>query len=419
MTGRHSSRVALFTSIPTIRSLTSMNRRSFFAMAFAAAVTRTHSARAIATTPASAALVDVAAVDRNRILTAANAYLKQQPITITSSTSPRSPGGPHDYFSEGDYWWPNPANPSGPYIQRDGFSNPANFNAHREALIRLSIQVPALAAAWKLTRKREYATHAAKHLRAWFVDPATRMNPNLEHAQAIFGLNKGRGIGIIDTLHLVEVARAIAVLEPSAALNDSDKATTITWFRDYLTWMTTSSNGIAERDAKNNHGTCWLLQVAEFARLTGNAGITQFARDRFRTVIVPTQVAPDGSLPLELARTKPYSYSLFNLDALSTASQVLSNPTENLWTFETPDGRGMRKAVAFMTPFIRNKKTWPYAHDVEHFDELPVRQISLLFAGMAYNDPSYIALWKTLDPDPTSAEIIRNYPIRQPLLWVD
>jgi alginate lyase len=397
-----------------------MNRRSFSAMAIAAAVTHAPFARAISAASATGApLVDVAAIDRTRILTAANAYLKQQPITISSSTSPRSPGGPHDYFSEGDYWWPNPANPGGPYIQRDGFSNPANFNAHREALIRLSVQVPALAAAWKLTSKREYATHAAKHLRAWFVDPATRMNPNLEHAQAIFGLNKGRGIGIIDTLHLVEVARAIAVLEPSGALNSTDQPAVIAWFRDYLTWMTTSPNGIAERDAKNNHGTCWLLQVAEFAHLTGNAGITQFARDRFRTIIVPTQIAPDGSLPLELARTKPYSYCLFNLDVLSTASQVLSNPTENLWTFETPDGRGMRKAVAFMTPFIRDKKTWPYAHDVEHFDELPVRQISLLFAGIAYNDPAYIALWKTLDPDPTSAEIIRNYPIRQPLLWVD
>ena len=389
-------------------------------MAVAAAVTRAPLARAIfAASTSGTSLVDVAAVDRTRILTAANDYLKQQPITITSSTSPRSPGGPHDYFSEGDYWWPNPANPGGPYIQRDGFSNPANFNAHREALIRLSIQVAALAAAWKLTRKREYAMHAAKHLRAWFVDPATRMNPNLEHAQAIFGINKGRGIGIIDTLHLVEVARAIAVLEPSGALNASDKTATIAWFRDYLTWMTTSPNGIAERDAKNNHGTCWLLQVAEFARLTGNTSATEFARDRFRTVIVPTQIAPDGSLPLELARTKPYSYCLFNLDALSTASQVLSTPTENLWSFETPDGRGIRKAVAFMAPFIRNKKTWPYAHDVEHFDELPVRQISLLFAGIAYNDPAYIALWKTLNPDPTSAEIIRNYPIRQPLLWVD
>jgi hypothetical protein len=395
-----------------------MNRRSFSVMAVAAAVTRAPLARAVSAAPVSGApLVDVAAVDRTRILTAANAYLKQQPITTTSFTSPRSPGGPHDYFSEGDYWWPNPANPGGPYIQRDGFSNPANFNAHREALIRLSLQVPALAAAWKLTRKREYATHAARHLRAWFVDPATRMNPNLEHAQAIFGINKGRGIGIIDTLHLVEVARAIAVLEPSGAL--TDQPAIINWFREYLTWMTTSPNGIAERDAKNNHGTCWLLQVAEFARLTGNSSVTQFARDRFRTVIVPTQIAPDGSLPLELARTKPYSYSLFNLDALATTSQVLSTLSENLWTFETLDGRGVRKAVAFMTPFIRNKQTWPYAHDVEHFDELPVRQVSLLFAGMVYNDPSYISLWKTLNPDPTSAEIIRNYPIRQPLLWVD
>jgi hypothetical protein len=397
-----------------------MNRRSFSTMAFAAAITRTHFALAISVASAGdTAMVDVAAIDRTRILTAANKYLKQQPITLTSSTSPRSPGGPHDYFSEGDYWWPNPANPDGPYIQRDGFSNPANFNAHREAMIRLSVQVPALAAAWKLTRKHDYATHAAKHLRAWFVDPATLMNPNLEHAQAIFGINKGRGIGIIDTLHLVEVARAIAVLEPSGALNTGDQATVIAWFRDYLAWMTTSPNGIAERDAKNNHGTCWLLQVAEFARLTGKTSVTQFARDRFRTVIVPTQIAPDGSLPLELARTKPYSYCLFNLDALSTASRVLSTPSEDLWNFETSDGRGMRKAVAFMVPFIRDKQTWPYARDVEHFNELPVRQVSLLFAAMAYNNPSYIALWKTLDPDPISAEIIRNYPIRQPLLWVD
>jgi hypothetical protein len=159
------------------------------------------------------------------------------------------------------------------------------------------------------------------------------------------------------------------------------------------------------------------MQVAAFARFTQAENILAMCRDRFRDILIPRQIAANGSFPLELARTKPYSYSLFNLDALSTASQVLSTSTEDLWTFETPDGRSLRKAVAFMVPFIRDKRTWPYAHDVEHFDELPVRQISLLFAGIAYGDPSYIALWKTLDPDPTSAEIIRNYPIRQPLLW--
>src|SRR5438874_2191587 len=101
--------------------------------------------------------VDVDQLDRDRVLKAADQYLAEKPITITASRSPRSTGGPHDYFSEGDYWWPDPKNPDGPYIQRDGESNPDNFNDHRLALIRMSIQVPALVAAFKLTGDRKYA----------------------------------------------------------------------------------------------------------------------------------------------------------------------------------------------------------------------------------------------------------------------
>src|ERR671932_810625 len=161
---------------------------------------------------------DVAAFDRARVLKAANEYLSEQPVTITASHSPRSAGGPHDFFSEGDYWWPDPQNPGGPYVQRDGESNPANFVEHRRALMRLSVQVPALAAAWKLTGDGRYARRAAEHLRAWFIDERTRMNPSLQYAQAIHGRTTGRGTGIIDTIHLVEVARAVEVLEGSSAL---------------------------------------------------------------------------------------------------------------------------------------------------------------------------------------------------------
>ena len=362
--------------------------------------------------------IDVAQIDRARVLSAAERYLKQPPITITSTRSDRSAGGVHDYFSEGDYWWPDPEHPGGPYIQKDGFSNPKNFNAHREALIRLSVQVPALVGAWKLTRQKRYAAHAADHLRAWFVNEQTRMNPNLEHAQAISGRTTGRGIGIIDTLHLVEVARAIAVMEPSGAISPADHEAVLRWFHDYLAWMNTSKNGIEERDAKNNHGTCWLLQAAEFARLTNNSTVTTFARERIRSTILPAQIAMDGSLPLELARTKPYSYCLFDLDVLATACHVLSEKDGDLWRYETADGRGMEKAVAFMFPFIRDRGAWPFRHDVEHFEELPVRQVNLLFAGLAYRQQAYLDLWKTLNPDPTSPEIIRNFPIRQPVLWV-
>src|SRR5881396_3156867 len=124
---------------------------------------------------------DVADFDRSRVLKAANQYLSEQLITITASHSPRSAGGLHDFFSEGDYWWPDPQNPSGPYIQRDGMSNPDNFVEHRRYLMRLSVQVPALVAAWQLTKDTRYSMHAARHLRVWFIDEATRMNPNLQY----------------------------------------------------------------------------------------------------------------------------------------------------------------------------------------------------------------------------------------------
>jgi Alginate lyase len=366
----------------------------------------------------SLAEIDVAAIDRTRILRAAERYLREAPVTITSFPAVRSAGGKHDYFSEGDYWWPDPANPSGPYIQRDGFSNPGNFTEHRHALLRLSVQMPALSAAWLVTRKERYAAHAVRHLRAWFLEESTRMNPNLEFAQAIHGRTSGRGIGIIDTVHLVEVARAAAVLERSRSLSNEMRDGLKEWFAAYLSWITSSRHGIEEREAKNNHGTCWVLQVAEFSRYTGNAELTRFCRERFASVLVPNQIAANGSYPLELARTKPYAYSLFNLDAMTAVCQIVSTPTGNLWWFETSDGRGIRRAIEYMFPFIANKSSWPLAPDVQYFDEWPVRQPSLLFAGRAFSKMECLKLWLALNPDPATEEAIRNFPIRQPVLWV-
>ena len=74
--------------------------------------------------------------------------------------------------------------------------------------------------------------------------------------------------------------------------------------------------------------------------------------------------------------------------------------------------------MAFMYPFIADKKSWPSPPDVEYFDQFPVRQPSLLFAGLGLSRPEYLQLWRSLNPDPTVEEVIRNYPIRQPVLWV-
>ena len=370
---------------------------------------------ALATRRARAAEVfDIVAIERGRVLKAAARYLNEQPVTVTASSSPHSAGGRHDFFSEADYWWPDPTNPGGPYIERDGMSNPDNFVEHRRAMIRLSLIVPALAAAYKITRERKYAEHAALHLRAWFVDEATRMNPNLEYAQAVRGRYTGRSYGIIDTLHLVEVARAAARIDMAPdALAEVKK-----WFSAYSEWMTISRNGTLERDAKNNHATCWATQVAAFAELTGNRGFTAYCTDRFKTVLVPHQMAADGSFPEELRRTKPYGYSLFNLDAMAILAQILATPQDDLWQWELADGRGMAKAMAYMYPYMLDKKKWPKPPDVMYFDQWPVRQPSLLFGGLALRKPEYLALWRSLNPDPTVDEVLRNWPVRQPVLWV-
>jgi hypothetical protein len=269
-----------------------------------------------------------------------------------------------------------------------------------------------------LTGEARYSEHAARHLRAWFVDPDTRMAPHLRYAQAIHGVSLGRGTGIIDTIHLVEVARAIEVLEPAPGLTKAERDGVLRWFADYLRWMTTDPNGIEEREAKNNHGTCWVMQVAAFARLTGNEDLLAGCRERFRSVLVPGQVAADGSFPLETARTKPYGYSLFNLEAMATAAFLLSTPRDELFRFETADGRSLRRAVAWMVPFIRDRKAWPFPPDVMYDDQWPMRQASLLFAGLAYGETSYLELWKTLPADSTVDEVVRNFFVRQPVLWV-
>lgn len=357
------------------------------------------------------------AIERPRVVAAANRYLSEAPITITATRATRSAGGIHDFYSEGDYWWPDPSDSTKPYVRRDGETNPDNFVAHRDAMRRLSQIVPALVAAYELTRDPRYAQRAIQHLRAWFVAESTRMNPNLQYAQAIKGVTTGRGTGIIDTIHLVEVAQAALELERLGMLRDTDLSAIKDWFRQYVAWMTTSRNGLDEKHATNNHSAAWALQVAAFARFAGDSAHLNEMHGFFKDTLL-AQMAPDGSFPRELARTKPYGYSLFQLDVMATLAQVLSTPREDLWTYEASGGRGMRRALAYMYPYIENKSLWPKPPDVMYYDAWPVRQPSLLFGGLALHDAQYVALWKRLDPDPTIDEVIRNYPVRQPLLWV-
>lgn len=353
------------------------------------------------------------------IIERANEFLTQPPVPITQFTCERSTGGLHDFYSEGDYWWPNPEDPDGPYIRKDGQTNPENFTAHRKAMRNLNQWVATLVAAYQITKDEKYAAHAIKHLQAFFLNPETLMNPNLLYAQAIKGKVTGRGIGIIDTIHLIEITQAIERLIALGYLKEEEAVVLglKKWYTAYAHWLNTHPYGLDEKDHGNNHSTWWAAQVAAFAHFTGQDDLLQVAREQFKKLL-SEQMAPDGSFPDEIKRTKPYNYSLFNLEGYAVLCQIASTPQEDLWRFEGKHG-SLQKAWQFMLPYIQDKSTWVKPPDVQHFDELPTQSPGFLFAALAYEDQGMLEAWKQIEPKPESQEIKRTYPIREASLWVE
>ncbi len=356
--------------------------------------------------------------NEKRMLRNAEKALAAAPVHITDAVAPLSEGGIHDYHSNGDYWWPNPETSDGlPYIRRDGERNPDLFFAHRRILARLREHTVSLAAGHLIRGDRRYAVHAGRLLKGFFFDESTRMNPHLLYAQAVPGRCTGRGIGIIDTLQMIGIPVAVSALESAPGFPSEVICGLKNWFSRYLEWMSTHQYGRDEMEHPNNHSVCWHVQASVFARFVGNEEMIEFCRRRYREKLLPGQLAADGSFPAELARTKPYSYSIFVIDNLATLCHVLSGPDDNLWEFTLDDGRNMRKGFEYIMPYIANKNRWPYPPDVQNFENLPARISGLLFAAAAFNDKKYTELWRRL-PGPNCDEVFRNTVVKEPLLWL-
>jgi hypothetical protein len=363
-------------------------------------------------------ITQIISAEKEREIRLADKFLNDQPVTVTAHSCTRSVGGIHDYYSEGTYWWPNPADPNGPYIRKDGVNNPDNFDFHRQAISQFSWTVGALTSAYLLTGKADYAKAAVTQLKAWFVNPETLMNPNFLYAQAIKGINTGRGIGIIDGIPFIEVTKSVLVLENSPYLSKDDGQKIHEWFKTFMNWLNTHPYGNDEMNAKNNHGTWWHAQVAAYARFVDDKAILEKCKDHYINILLPTQMANDGSLPLELERTKPYSYSLFCLDGFATLTWLLTDETFNGWKYTLPDGRGMQMGVDFIKPYVTDKTKWPYKKDILFWDEQPGRRPFMFFAAIIQQQPEWISIWQKCSADFPSDESLRNMPVKNPVLWL-
>jgi hypothetical protein len=158
--------------------------------------------------------------------------------------------------------------------------------------------------------------------------------------------------------------------------------------------------------------------AASMATLTENKEIIQLCTNRFKNILLPNQMADDGSFPLELKRTKPYGYSLFNIDAFCNIAQILSSEEDNLFEVQTQNGRSLKKGMEFIFPYIADKSKWPFNKDIYIWNEWPVRHPCLLFSAVAYNNSEYIETYLNLAAYPIHAEIIRNLPVRHPIIWL-
>jgi hypothetical protein len=160
------------------------------------------------------------------------------------------------------------------------------------------------------------------------------------------------------------------------------------------------------------------MQVASFARLTGNENIMDLCRKRYKEVLLPNQMATDGSFPEELRRTKPFGYSLFNLDAMTMVCLILSDKNNDLVNYATPDGKSLKKGIEFLYPYVADKTKWTYPHDVMYWENWPVAHPFLVFGAYKFGVKPWFDTWKSLDHFPVIEEVIRNLPVRNPIIWM-
>ena len=351
----------------------------------------------------------------DKLLADAEKALAAKPAVVTDKHTLLPPSGDvHDYYSLSPYWWPDPSKPDGlPYIRRDGETNPeSKRDLDQPRVAQMGGNAMTLALAWYFTGDEKYAAGAARQLRAWFLDPATRMTPHLRYAQAVRGNPEERGSGIIDTRWFVEATDAARLLDGSKSWTASDTRGMRDWMRQYVTWLWTSPNGKHEHAAKNNHGSWYAAQVASLALFVGDAADSAIARQLVAEAKprIGWQITPQGEQPTELERTRSFHYSGFNVEALSRLATVGRSLGTDLWRYQAPEGGSLKRAIDRLAQYAPNPKSWP-GQQIDDVDQ-DLLLVSFRRADAMLGAPVYAATIRALPADLVKTD-------RSALLWPD
>ena len=333
----------------------------------------------------------------NQLMIDADKALRKGPFSVTDKTQLPPSGNKNDYASYSRYWWPDPAKADGlPYIRRDGETYPGSQSltaSDRRRIGALGETTEALGLAYYFTGKVKYATKVAQLLRVWFLDKATRMNPNLNHAQCRPGHNTGSKSGVLDGRIMIKALEAALLIEGSSALSEEEKKGLKHWAKDYYSWLTTSQLGLQEAASKNNHGSYYDVQALYFALYAGYQEEAKKLAQNFVQNRLLKQIQPDGSMPEEMVRTRPLFYSIYNLQAMFLVAHLAEKVEVNLWKANDPSHR-LKAALDYLIPYADPKTPWPYPaiKDANRMDLFPILQM----AEHVYPSENYIGYTKKL-----------------------
>jgi hypothetical protein len=325
----------------------------------------------------------------DKAVAAANDALAVAPASVTMKTKTPPSGDKHDYLSLARYWWPDPNNPNGPYIQKDGQSNPEIMSDAYDykSMFAITGAITSLGLGYFLTGDEKYAQRAHLLLAAWFITPATRMNPNFNYAQSVPGVADGRSEGVIDGLQFAFMLDAVELLKTSPSFTAADFTSLSSWFSSMLTWLGTNSLALKEQSAGNNHGTWYDVQVARYHVFVGNNTAAATLIRAAQQKRIAAQIQPDGTQPQEMSRTNSFDYVWYNLTALFDLAHMGKGVGVDLFNYQTSDGRSIKKALDFLTPYVDPQKAWPNQQINPPNRDVPMP--ILRRAGIAYQSASY------------------------------
>lgn len=303
-----------------------------------------------------------------KLLADADKALQEGPFSVMEKKHSPPSGNKHDYMSLAPYHWPDPAKKDGlPYIRKDGQTNPeVKDYKDKEYMPKLCELVNTLGLAYYFSQDEKYAEHAAKLLKVWYLDPETKMNPNLNYGQAIKGVNTGRGAGLIDARHFMKLIDAIGLLQASKHWTASDQKGMQAWFADFLNWMQTSKIGTDEMNAKNNHGTYYDALRLSMALFTGDTGLAKGVVAN-ATKRLDSQMDAEGKFPLEMERTIALHYNVFDLLAFYNIAAMAEKTGFDLWNYTGPSGASLKKGFNFLHPYLTKEKSWT-GHQIKPFE---------------------------------------------------